>query len=185
MYLVPLDIYNQVKDKVSTEDDIEMTSLNRDLDQDDFFKETIKNEMKTNFQLPPLKKTPSNTNQPTTTTNQAQASSTNQQLPPPSHNNSLNNSSVNTTIATSGVTPSSGAKRKMLTPKPQYKCDTCGKVYKKRAYFLKHLCPNVTMRNSSLDETYEEQEDKPTHHLPALRASSRNVPDKSYIKFFE
>ena len=193
MYLVPMDIYNQVKDKISTDDDIEMTSINQDLDRDDFFKETIKNEMKTNFKLPPLKKSPSNTNQTSAVTNQPQVSSTNQQSSLPSLNNSLNSTSTNTTTTTTttGLTPASGVKRKMLTPKPTYKCETCDKEYKKRGNFLKHFCPNATRRNasldnksnSSLDDTYEEKEDKSTD-LPVLRASSRNAHNKTYSNFF-
>ena len=187
MYLVPMDIYNQVKDKVSTDDDIEITSINRELDKNDFFKETIKNEMKSNFALPPPVKDKSNTS-----------------------------STSNVSTHSSRPTFTSHLKPSKPTPKT-YICDTCGKVYKRKSFFKKHVCPNVTklntsiQSNSSLDESYpndtkattpiksnsslnesynqndessNEKDDK-VSYLPKLRSSIRNAHNNSsYFSFF-
>jgi len=191
MYLVPMDIYNQVKEHITNDEEIEMTEINKDLENNDFFSDTIKNEKKP--QEPIKKSTVQNitaANQPTTPTSTIPKSA------PFTPNTTFNNSDVNSAFSVPSSNTPTTIKRKMRTPKPEYTCEDCGKVYKRKSYFIKHLCPNVT-RTSLADqsdisfagnETFarnENKEDVHNQHQRNIQRSSRNAANVNYERFFK
>ena len=175
MYLVPQDVYRNIKRCSPEEDLAEISEANQALKKDDFFTNTLKNEKKPHE---PIKKV--NKNQTINQTTKLEE--------PYETVQSMNDSTIFHTPYQTSSPLQSIKKRKeeisaaspQIEKKPQFVCEKCNKKYKREYYFKRHTCAKRAKKNA--DEEDKSEEEKKPITLQLTPKNRESTPSTSRMK---